>query len=171
MLFRLITLLIFFINSAYAKIAVIDMRKIEDESLVAKDLKEKIIKASKELENTVQVAKNKIDMKVADLQKIAPTISPESVEKKRNEIQKEFLSIESSIQQRDAELQEKRISALEEINDKIKLVSAKIAKQKNIDLVLVNTLIVYYNDSGDIDITKDVITELNKEIKKSSFNP
>ena len=170
MFLRLILVLAFFTSSVYAKFAVIDMKRIEEESLVAKDLKEKMMKASKELENTVQTSKEKIEKKVADLQKIASTLSPENVEKKRNELQKEFMSIEASIQQKDAELQEKRIAALEEINSKIKEVSAKIAKQKSIEIIFTNTLVVYYDEKTEVDITKDVISMLNKELKKSSFN-
>jgi outer membrane protein len=166
---RLILLFAIFTSSAFANYAVIDMQKIENQSLVAKDLKTKIEKASILLKEDVDKAKKKIEEEVAKLQKIAPTLTEDSLNTKRNNLQKDFINIESKLQERDEVLQEKRMKALEEINVQIKEISEKIAKQKNINLVLTSAVVIYYEEGGKNDITEDVLKELNNKIKKSSF--
>lgn len=147
--------------------AVIDIKKIEEDALVAKDLQKKIDEATQNLEKTILSEKERMEKKVADIQKIASTLSMEAQEKKRVELQKEVMEIETSLQQRDREIQEARIKALETINDKVKQISIKISKDKGYNAVLTSAFLVYYPAS--IDITKEVIESLNKEMKIVNF--
>lgn len=166
---RFIIVAFLFCSSVYAKFAVINMQQIQDEAIVAKDLKLKIEKASKSLQEDFEKSKAEMEKKVADFQKIVSTLSADNVKTKQIELQKEFASAEGRIQKRDRDLQEKKLLALEEINSKIKDIAKTIAKKQDIDLVFADTLIIYYNQSSDINITKSVIKALNKEMKKSSF--
>jgi outer membrane protein len=155
--------ILLFTSSAFAKFAVVDIKKIEDEAIVAKSLKEQLSKAGESLEVDINTAREKIEKKVADLQKIAPTLSPDATEKRKAELQKEFISIESELQTKENQIQEARMKALEEINDKIKSISEKIAKEKSFEMVFASNVLIYYSQESDI--TKDVISALNKEMK------
>jgi outer membrane protein len=169
MFFKAFLVFILLSTSAFAKFAVVDIKKIEDKALVAKSLKEQLTKASEELESDVNSAREKMEQKVTELQKIVSTLSPDAVEKKKAELQKEFISVESSLQQRDSELQEARMKALEEINDKIKQIAEKIAKEKKLEMVFASNVLIYHSPENDI--TNDVISILDKEMTSIKFLP
>ncbi len=167
MFLRLITIFAFCTFTVHAKFAIINISDIEERSIVAKDLKTKLIKATTEIEKEITDTRAEIEKEAGALQKRSSTISPEAVEKQRAELQKKFLAKENDIQAKDQKLQEQRMKALEEINQQVKEISETIAKKENFDAVFANTLVIYY--SKDSDITEGVIKELDKKIKKSCF--
>lgn len=154
-------------NSVFAKIAVVDIKQIEEDAIVTKNLKSQIMKAAEELEKEVTTARADMEKKVSDLQKAASTLSAEAVEKRRNELQKEFLAVEGKLQEHDASIQEARMKALETINQKVKDIAKKLAEKREYEAVFASTFMIYYPSA--IDITKDVINELNSEMKTVPF--
>jgi Skp family chaperone for outer membrane proteins len=168
MVFRFLFIFSLFFGSVFAKFAVVNIKKIEDESTVAKFLKEELQKASKSLDEDISIAREKMEKKVAELQKIAPTLSPDAVEKRKSDLQKEFVGIESELQEKESAMQEARMLALEEMNAKIKQIAEKIAKEKSFEAVFPDNVMIYY--SLENDITKDIIQILNKEMKTVNFN-
>lgn len=154
-------------NFAFAKFAIVDIKQIEDEAVVTKNLKNQIAKAGEVLEKEVTDARAEMEKKVADLQKAASTLSSEAVEKRKGDLQKEFMAIEGSLQEHDAAIQEARTKALETINQKVKDIAKKIAEKRDYEAVFASTFIIYYPSA--LDITKDVINELNSEMKTVAF--
>ena len=169
MLLRYIVFAFLFCSSSYAQFAVINMQQIQDESLVVKDLKSKMEKASKDFQEDLAKSKAEVEKKLKDFNRIASTLSDEKARAKEKELKEELIAYENELQKKERNLQERNMMAFESIKLKIKDISKSIAEKKGIDIVLGDTFIIYYNQSSDIDITKDVIDELNKKMKKSSF--
>lgn len=156
------------VNAVAGNFAVVDMKQIEDGAHVMKHLKEKILHAGSQLEKSVSSETERMEKKVADLQRISSTLSAEAAEKKRSELQKEFVSVQGSLQEREKEIGEAKMKSLELVNDKVSQIATDIAKKNGYNSVLTAAFLVYYDSS--LDITKDVLSVLNKEMKTVTFS-
>ena len=163
-----VALFFLFTSSVFANFAVVDMQKVENEAVVTKGLKTNVEKAVKALEKKANDAKIDIEKKAAELQKLAQTLSPDALEKRRVSLQKEVLKTEGDLQAQDGKIRKAQVEALDKVSNEIKKITKQIAVKKGLDAVVTNVAVIYHSDK--IDITDEVIKSLNKKLKTVPFD-
>ena len=139
------------------KFAFVDLKKIEEESAVAKDLREYLTKKQAKLEVEVKKEKEKAQLKISEFQKNAG----KSNSAKQEKLQKELIEIDNLLQEKVKDLENIKNSALEKVNEKIRSASENIAEKKGYSAVFTTNAALYHDKSDDI--TDDVISKLSKE--------
>ncbi|WP_457625120.1 OmpH family outer membrane protein [Persephonella sp.] len=143
-------------------IAYVDIQKVMNQSKKGQEYK-------KEIENKVKYYQKKldgIDKKISQLEKQleSPVLSEEAKKKKRKELEELKEEGRKIQQEAEEELSKMKAKAERELVLKIKEVTEKYAKEKNIDLVFIGGAIggvVYYDEA--IDITEQILKKLDEE--------
>jgi Skp family chaperone for outer membrane proteins len=153
---------------AFGKLAFIDIKRIESEAIVTKNLKKSFEDAGAKLDKEVEKERAQFEKKVEQFKKAAATLTNEANDKKQLELQAEAKKIELKLQSKATSIEEAKRNALDKINEKIKVIAEKISAKEGYEAVLTSTFVIYYPTSADI--TKSVISNLDKEMKTVPFS-
>ncbi|SNZ09936.1 periplasmic chaperone for outer membrane proteins Skp [Persephonella hydrogeniphila] len=156
---------LFFFLTGYVfaqNIAYVDIQKVMNQSKKGQEYK-------KEIESKVKYYQKKleeIDKKISQIEKQleSPVLSDEAKKKKRKELE-ELKEKGRNIQQNaEEELSKMKAKAERELVLKIKEITEKYAKEKNLDLVFIGGAIggVVYHDKT-VDITEEILKRLDGE--------
>ena len=155
------------------RIAVIDMAKVSNDSLLGKSYASQLDGLKKEIDaagTAKQTELNKRDAEIKalqdELEKQGSVLSPEAADRKRQEIVKKTRDRQAFLEDGQQELQRMRERAQEraqalnaEFQGKVKPHIEATAKAKGIDILLDSQ--VALTVSGEFDISSDVVTRLD----------
>jgi Skp family chaperone for outer membrane proteins len=155
------------------RIAVIDMAKVSNDSLLGKSYASQLDALKKEIDaagTAKQTELNKRDAEIKalqdELEKQGSVLSPEAADRKRQEIVKKTRDRQAFLEDGQQELQRMRERAQEraqalnaEFQGKVKPHIEATAKAKGIDILLDSQ--VALTVSGEFDISSDVVTRLD----------
>lgn len=164
-------LLCSFINISFAeslekKIAIVDFHYIYQEALVYKDFNEKIEKKRKELQNDVSKKEAELNKLDQDLAKQRTVLAEEVYLKKLRDHENKIMEYYKSSQSKKMQVDKEASETSYKIHHKLVEIINNIAVEKDYELVLANDNVVYTKDK--LDITKEVLKMLNKQITKVS---
>lgn len=162
MRFLLATLLFSFFANA-TKIAVVNYSYLEVNAKVTQSISKQIQERQEMLQEEVKKIQADVQNKVKNLEKSASVLTAKALDQKKIALQSELMKTDESLKARAKKLEEIKNKTLLDLNDKIKEIVARIAKDKECDIVLPESSAVYYN--AEFDITADVLSELNKKVK------
>lgn len=144
------------------KIGFVDMQKAIQTTSSGK-------KAKTELEAEFNKRKKELEKKEADLKKMKEDIekkqsvlSEEVLGKKQVEFRNEMMKYQESVQKNQLEIQKKERDLTQPILEKMKKAIANVAKAKGYTMVIENSAMVLYAESGH-DLTEEVIKTFEKE--------
>ncbi|MBC7754718.1 MAG: OmpH family outer membrane protein [Moraxellaceae bacterium] len=158
--------LMFAANLARAefKMGFVDTQKAIQESKLGKKAKTEMEKEGEKKKKELDKKKDDIEKMKADIEKKRSVLSEEAYNKRAQEFQEEMYKFQQTVQKSQNELQKKENELLAPIADKMKSIIEKLAKAKGMSMVIqtnpVQQSIVYGSD--DVNITKEVITEMDK---------
>ncbi len=143
-------------------IAYVDVQKVMNQSKKGQAFK-------KEIKSKVEYYQKKldeIDKKISSIEKQleSPVLSEEAKKKKRKELADLKSKAQKIQQEAEKELSQMKAKAERELIIRIRKITEKYAKEKNIDLVFVGGAIggvIYFDNS--IDITDEILKRLDKE--------
>jgi outer membrane protein len=153
------------------RIAVIDMARVSQESLLGKSFQAQLEQLRNEIESErtkkqteLQKLETAIKALQDELEKQGPVLSPEAADKKRQEIVRKTRERQAFVEDSQAELQrmQERAQAQaqgvnNEFQGKIKPHIDAVVKEKNIDILFDSQAAVFL--SRDFDISRDVIVK------------
>ena len=145
-------------------ILVIDIEKIANESLAGKDMQLKIQKQQKKIQSQIEEKKAELTKKAQKLQEKKSSLPPKEFEEKANNLQNEIMVLDGKFQEDIEDLQKQQQNASQVIIDKVKEISAKIAKKHGSIMVVASNSVFYADDN--INITSEVIKSLDKDFPK-----
>jgi outer membrane protein len=155
---------------AIKSLAVVDLKKIVDESKAAKaaedqvnELKEKYLKEAEKQEKALKKQEEQ-------LKKQQKAISEEAFIKKIEEFQKKIIKERQEVAKNRKVLEASYVKSLELIKMETLKVIKKIAEEENIDVILPSSSFLYYNNRNARDISEAVLDALNKELPKVKIN-
>ncbi len=165
------------------RIATINMERVSTESLLGKGYAKKLEDLKNEIDaegQKKQADLNKIDAGIKamqdDLEKTGSVLSPEGADKKRQEIVKKTRDRQAFLEDGQAELQRMRdraqqqAQALEnEFQVKIRPSIEAVVKDKAIDILLDNRVVLVA--AKESDITADVVLKSNEAEKAAAAKP
>ena len=118
--------------------------------------------ASKKLE--LERAGATLEKEIADFQARAAILAPDArVDEERKLAQKQG-EYQQNLMVAQQEMQQTYMKLLQDLDTKMRAMSEKLAKEKGYDLVLDRAVVVYMS-SNTVDMTEDLVTRYNAEVK------
>jgi Skp family chaperone for outer membrane proteins len=151
-------------NFEVKTIAVVDIKKIIDESLAAKTAKAEVDKLKNKYIAEIKANEKKLQDRQKELMEQKKALSQDAFNKKVVEFRQRINDERQSAMKKEKILESAFIKSLELIRDETMKVVAEIAKAKNIDIVVPTSQLLFAK-SG-IDISSEVLTKLNKRLSK-----
>ena len=163
-------LLFMFIEVLHAevKLSMIDANKIGEESIAFKTAMEKIKSKAEESDKDAMKMQKEFTKKYETLGKQKNVLSADEYNKKSDALNKEVEKEEKVLYAQRANLDKAYREANEALSKKTKAIIEKIAKEKGITIVFDKSTAIY--SEASIDITKEVVSEVNKQLKSIDIN-
>jgi len=146
------------------KIGVVDIQKIMRDSLAAKNLQSQISKKKDEFEAEIKKQEDDLQKADKDLAEQRNVLSAEALDKKRTEFKNRLTKVQRNVQTRKAQLEDAYNKALSEIQTSVLKITADLAKEKNLGLVIPTSQILYAQDK--MNISDEVLKKLDKDLPK-----
>lgn len=148
---------------AEVSIAVLDMQQILAESAAAKSILDQVKSKREGLEKEAKKMEESLKKDDQALVKKKETEKPDEFAKSRKEFEKKIIDARVKVQKMRKDLDTSFNGAIDQLRDHILKVTAKVAEDKKIQLVMTKQNIVL--GSKDLDITADVMKALDADIK------
>jgi len=146
------------------KIAVIDVQALLNDSDAAENVQKQLAKKRKEYQDEFAKYEQELRDSQETLSKEAAGKSKEDIHKLRAEFEKKILDTRKLVQERQITLEKAANRALQALRSEIFKIVAESAEKESYTLVLSRQNVVLAEKS--IDITQDVMKQLNKSVKK-----
>lgn len=168
-LFASILSTMFFVSSANAKdgsnIGIADIMKINKNAKVMVSLNKQKDAKLASIQAEVNLKRKDFESKEEELKKKQSLMDKEAFIKELQSFQADVLKYDKSTEQKVGAVEKGYIEALKTIQkDYLDRIIKKVGKDKGFDLIINSQTAVAISD--DLDITDDIIKELNEEIKE-----
>lgn len=146
------------------KLAVVDLQAVLEKAIVTESFKNQREKITQSIQS--ELSKKEVELKKDEdnLSAKKGKISEEEFAKKVQEFNRKVSSVQKDVSEKQEKVEAALSKSFEEIQTSVAKVVNKIAKKDKINLVLPKSQVMFADDN--LDITLEVITELNKTIKK-----
>jgi|TARA_B100001093_G_C26836663_1_gene1018646 outer membrane protein len=142
----------------------IDLNYIVNESNVGKKIKEKILSDGEKLKIDHKKLESKLEAKKDEILGKKNILSKEDFEKEVNKHQKNVKDYHAKQKKDLDKLGKRNLEMSKNFMTKIDEIIMNYAKENSIDLLLKRETLIVSNSK--LDITKDILTEVNNKIKK-----
>ncbi|MEN9782277.1 MAG: hypothetical protein RL208_427 [Pseudomonadota bacterium] len=152
------------------KIAVVDLMKIEENSLIVKDMMKKFNAQESKLRNILEDKKKSLEEQYKNLEAKKSVLSRESLESQVREIEKNFLDLQKEEKVYSQTLEITKMTLLQTVQQDVKYAVEKVANSEEYDMIISSSALLYLNHKKVNDITPDVIDALNNKTKTVDFD-
>ena len=154
-------------NADDLKIAIVDIQQIQEEAVVANDLKTKMQKKEQQLKKELLDRKDKIEQNYKSLEKERAVLSRSELEKKAKQFELEVQKLQFDENKYSQIFELSKIGALQVMQTELqKVVDTFVDKY---DMIVPANITLYYNKKKFTDLTSDVLAKLNKNIKTIDY--
>lgn len=157
-------LALFATNSNASEVAILDVEQIVKESEAMRDIQAKVSKKQEEYQKEVKAKEEALDKEQKRIEGKKSMLSKEALEKEEKEFLEKFDNLKTFVDRKQNSLKKASLEAMSAVNDQIKDIIEKIAKEKSIDVIVPASQALYYKET--LDISKEVLEKLNKNLKK-----
>ena len=152
-------------NIAFAsQFGVLDVDKIIQESSAVVDIQKKVDTKKIAYEAEINKKQSLLESEQKKLEDKKITLSKEAFEKEIKNFEKKVDDLKTYIDRKQNSLKKASIDAMSKVNDKVKTIVSDIAKEKELDVIIPTSQTLYFKD--ELDITAEVLSQLNKKITK-----
>jgi Skp family chaperone for outer membrane proteins len=148
-------------------IAVIDRQGIMTMSSAGKGLQTAGSQRAKQLQDDIQKRQDALVKQRQTLEQQKATMTPQDYQNKLSDLSKQSDQLRLDFQNKKRAFDASAQQALEQIQSQTFVIVKQIAAQKNITLVLYKDMVAW--GPGTIDITPDVIAQLNQKLPSVKF--
>ena len=150
-------------SKAAATIAIVDMDKILSESLAGKSIQSQLKKKREAFQQEFAQRENNLVDSEKKLIQDKASLTPEAFEVKRKDFEKQLLETRNLFQKRRNILDRAVNKALSILRENVMKVTAQIAEQEKVALVLTRDSVVIMDKN--LDITDKVLSKMNASTK------
>jgi len=154
--------------AASSKVAVVNVQKIMKESKAAQAVRSQVTAKQKAFQAELDKKEGELQKEDQDLAKQRSVLSPEAFEKKYKDFRKKAAEAQKEVREKRGKLDRGFTEALTEIQKKVTEIVAGIAKEKEVEMVVANTPVLYV--SPDLDITDAVLSKLDAQLPNVTVN-
>ena len=154
-------------NADDLKIAIVDIQQIQEDAVVANDLKTKMQQKEQQLKKELLDRKDKIEQNYKSLEKERAVLSRSELEKKAKQFELEVQKLQFDENKYSQIFELSKIGALQVMQTELqKVVDTFVDKY---DMIVPANITLYYNKKKFTDLTSDVLSKLNKNIKTIDY--
>ena len=154
-------------NADDLKIAIVDIQQIQEDAVVANDLKTKMQKKEQQLKKELLDRKDKIEQNYKSLEKERAVLSRSELEKKAKQFELEVQKLQFDENKYSQIFELSKIGALQVMQTELqKVVDTFVDKY---DMIVPANITLHYNKKKFPDFTSDVLSKLNKNIKTIDY--
>ena len=154
-------------NADDLKIAIVDIQQIQEEAVVANDLKTKMQKKEQQLKKELLDRKDKIEQNYKSLEKERAVLSRSELEKKAKQFELEVQKLQFDENKYSQIFELSKLGALQVMQTELqKVVDTFVDKY---DMIVPANITLYYNKKKFTDLTSDVLSKLNKNVKTIDY--
>ena len=165
MLFALVVgLFLPFASFAQDVIAVVDMQQVMDGSVAIEKVQEQIKKKYKSFQEEVQKKEESLREEEKKLIEQRSLLAKEAYQEKEKDLLKKINQVNRDLQEKRIQDGKKVKEAEQEVKEAIAAIVKNLASEKKFNLAIPSAVALYYDIK--LDITKEVISRLNKELPK-----
>jgi outer membrane protein len=157
-------------NANATNIAIVNIKEVVENSTAMKNADKKLTDAKNRMQKELQKEEAGLNAKRDDIASKSNILSKEALEKRMIDFQKDVTAFQNKVRQREDKLKSAYMDAVEEITDNIKTIiqSMKTSGKYDFNAVIASSTVVY--SDNNLDITADVLKELNKKIRNVKMN-
>lgn len=155
--------------AAFAQeIVTINIQSILGDSAAAKSAKTQIDSKRKQYQDELKKIEDKLRKEDQTLAEQRSLLSPDALEKKKREFAQQVTEAQKEVQEKRERLGEAYNDAVGDIQEAVMKIVADMAKQRGFKVVIPTNNLVYA--TPDLDITQEVLTQLNKDLPSVSID-
>lgn len=149
-------------------IVTINIQSILSDSAAAKSAKAQIDTKRNQYQGELKKIEDKLRKEDQSLAEQRSLLSPEALEQKKREFAQEVTKAQKEVQEKRERLGEAYNDAVGDIQESVMKIVADMAKERGFKVVIPTNNLVYA--TPELDITKDVLAQLNKDLPKVSID-
>lgn len=150
-------------------IGIVDVQKVLRESQASNSLRPQIEKLRKDYQSSVRKREAELRKASQELQRQRAILSPQAFAKRRNEYEEKARKAQVDFQQRKRQLDNAYGSAMRGIQKAMVVAAAKVAEERNFDIVLPKSLVLLADQK--LDITGEVLRRIDKSLPSVALEP
>ncbi len=150
-------------KSSVSAIGVVDVQLLMTESEAAKSVQAQLEKQRESFQSEISKYEREVKDLEAALVKAQADKKEDEFNKKRGELQKKAEEAKAMVNKRRQALEKATSDAMQSLRKEIVKISAEVAEKKKLDLIITRNNVVLA--TKDMDITDQVMTQLNKQMK------
>ena len=150
-------------------IGIVDVQKVLRESQAAKSLRPQIEELRRDYQNSVRKREAELRKASQELQRQRAILSPQAFAKRRNAYEEKARKAQIDFQQRKRRLDTAYSGAMRVIQKSMVVAAAKVAEERNFDIVLPKSLVMLADQK--LDITGEVLRRIDKSLPSVELTP
>lgn len=150
------------------KIAIVDLQKIEENSLVSKDLQVKIKNKEKNLHGEILKNRQKINNEFKALESKKAVLSGEELQRKAKELEVKYQKIQMQEKACEQAFEMARMMAIQDVQFSIRKAVNKVAGKY--DIVIPTSIALYIDENKFDNLTAEVLAKLNEISKTVNYD-
>lgn len=156
------------VSAFAADIVTINIQSILGDSAAAKNAKSQIDAKRNQYQNELKKIEEQLRKEDQTLSEQRSLLSPEALEAKKREFAQQVTNAQKEVQEKRERLGEAYNDAVGDIQEAVMKIVANMAKERGFKVVIPTNNLVYA--TPDLDITQEVLTQLNKDLPKVSIS-
>lgn len=143
-------------------LGVLDVGAILREAKAVKNIRDQITKYGTDFEKEIEMERDKLRKANQELARQRTILAPEAFAEKRREFEQRVVEVQRLVQQRQRDLDKSRNVAMGNVNKAYIEIVSKLAAERNLAMIVRKSQTAFA--VGSLDITKDVLDRLNKNL-------
>ncbi len=155
-------------SSESTKVAIVDLQKIEENSLISKDLQRKMKNKEKDLQGQILKRRKEINDEFKALESKRAVLSGEELQRKAKSLESKYQEIQMNEKACEQAFEMARMMSLQNIQFSIRKAVNKVAGKY--DMIIPVNIALYIDESKFDDLTTEVLAKLNEISKVVEFD-
>ncbi|MFK7968510.1 MAG: OmpH family outer membrane protein [Rickettsiaceae bacterium] len=151
-----------------AKIAVVDIESVLENSLAITAIKKSINTLSQNIQDDISKQEKKLKIDEQKLLELQKTLSEEKFDSLVVKFNKDVSNTKKNMQLRKSALDQAYLEAIEEVHQKIIAIITELTKEHRLNMVLPSSQVLYV--ASELNVTFEVISKLNDSLNEVPIN-
>ncbi len=152
------------VQAAESKIAILNIQQIMKDSTAAKSVRDQLDAKRKSFESEMAKKEEDLRKEDQDLSKQRSVLAPEAFEKKLKDFREKASVAQRDVAAKRSQLDNAFTNAVNDIQKVVTDIVTQLAKDKGYSLVVPTSQLVWADPA--LDISKEVLTQLNQKLSK-----
>ena len=148
-------------SAAFAQIAIVDTQYVFENADMTKAIKEEIINLTKEEKTKIEAQEAALAKKQEELIAKKSVMNKDTFAQKQEELKQDIVKFRRALKESQKKLNIQNKEKKQQIAEKISQAVEKIAQEKNYEMVIAKTFVMYNKEA--VEITQQVLEEVNKK--------